>query len=186
MSTLIKPQAVNPQLTFNEKLSWLVKAVYGHLLSHWLTWLLLVICFQMVQANYRVIKNQSESITANLFLLHRGTEIHRGDIAIYQWDGWGPYPFPVLMGKYVTGVPGDLVTRVDHEFFINGKSVGVAKDVGMTGTKLTMNPVPEGGYVLKPGEYYFNTPHPYSLDSRYMVPGFIPAEKVLGRAEILF
>jgi conjugal transfer pilin signal peptidase TrbI len=178
--------AINKELTLNEKTVWLLKAMQKHLATHWLTWLLLVTTFQLIQANYQVIGNKSESINGRFFLLHKGQEVHRGDIAIYQWDGWGPYPYPALMGKYVVGVPGDLVTRIDHEFFINGKSVGIAKDVGLTGTKLTMNPIPIEGYVIKPGEYFFNTPHPYSLDSRYKVPGFVPSEKILGRAEILF
>jgi conjugal transfer pilin signal peptidase TrbI len=86
--------------------------------------------------------------------------------------GKEPKPF----GKVVSGVPGDVVTRKDRAFFVNGRQVATAKPVSRRGETLALGPT---GTVPK-GCYFVTTPHKDSFDSRYAAIGWVCGSRILG------
>ena len=81
-----------------------------------------------------------------------------------------------LFGKRVFGVPGDVVTRKDRTFFVNGEKVAVAKTVSKRGVLLELGPTG----VIPNGCYYVGSEHPDGFDSRYGQIGWICRERVVG------
>lgn len=86
--------------------------------------------------------------------------------------GSKPRPF----AKYVTGLPGDVVTRVDRRFFVNGRYVVLAKPSSKRGELLALGPTG----TLPAGCYFVATPHPDGFDSRYAAIGWICGPRILG------
>lgn len=105
----------------------------------------------------------------------------RGDIILFvppaspllaAHFGKEPKPF----GKVVSGVPGDVVSRKDRAFFVNGRLVATAKPVSRRGEALALGPT---GTV--PQDCYFvTTPHKDSFDSRYAAIGWVCKSRILG------
>ena len=133
-------------------------------------------------AHYKFGINVTESLPARLFLIHRGELPGRGNFVAFRWPGGGPYPAGATFVKVLAGVPGDVVTQVDGEYFINCYPVGKAKSVSRQGTAL--EPGPTG--TLPGGSYYVRAPHPDSLDSRYAITGWVSHAQIIGRAHALF
>ena len=126
--------------------------------------------------------NVTESLPDRLYLIHKGEPIKRGDYVAFRWNGGGPYPAGVTFIKIAAGVPGDHVTRNDRSYYVNGTYVGTAKTHGRNGQALELM---QTG-VLGANEYYVQAPHPDSLDSRYRLTGWIPKDRIIGRAYALF
>lgn len=91
------------------------------------------------------------------------------------------YPERLVFVKKVLGLPGDVVSRSGRDSFINGKYVATAKSQARSGEPLIPGPVG----VIPAGAYFVWTPHPDSYDSRYEDIGWIPAERLVGRARRL-
>lgn len=126
--------------------------------------------------------NTTESLSHRLYLIHKGASIKRGDYVAFRWQGGGPYAGGVSFIKIAAGVPGDTVSRIDHTYYVNGTYVGTAKTHGRNGQPLALM---DTG-VLGVGQYYVQAPHPDSLDSRYRLTGWIPKDRIIGRAYALF
>ena len=126
--------------------------------------------------------NATESLPHRLYLIQKGAQIHRGDYVAFRWQGGGPYPAGVTFIKIAAGIPGDVVSRVGRAYYLNGTYVGTAKTHGRNGQPLALM---DTG-VLGAGKYYMQTPHPDSLDSRYRLTGWIPKDRIIGRAYALF
>ena len=126
--------------------------------------------------------NATESLPHRLYLIHKGAPVHRGDYVAFRWQGGGPYPAGVTFVKLAAGIPGDVVSRVDRAYYVNGTYVGTAKTHGRNGQPLALM----GTGVLGEDEYYVQAPHPDSLDSRYRLTGWIPKDRIVGRAYALF
>lgn len=156
------------------------------LLQHLVRWgavyLLIAGAAAWFQAHYTLAFNVTESLPYRLFLIHKDEQPERGQYVAFRWRGGGPYPPGVTFVKEVAGEPGDLVTRVDHDFFVNGRYVGQAKPTSRKG--LVLEPGPTG--TLPGGTYYVRAPHPDSLDSRYQLAGWISQAQIIGRAHALF
>ena len=133
-------------------------------------------------AHYTLGLNVTESLPARFFLIHRGVQPARGDYVAFRWMGGGPYKAGATFVKVLAGLPGDEVTRVDGEYFVNCYPVGKAKSVSRQGTAL--EPGPTG--TLPDGSYYVRAPHPDSLDSRYALTGWVSLSQIFGRAHALF
>ena len=133
-------------------------------------------------AHYTLGLNVTESLPARFFLIHRGEQPARGDYVAFRWMGGGPYKTGTTFVKVLAGLPGDEVTRVDGEYFLNCYPVGKAKSVSRQGTAL--EPGPTG--TLPDGSYYVRAPHPDSLDSRYALNGWVSLSQIIGRAHALF
>jgi conjugal transfer pilin signal peptidase TrbI len=154
----------------------------SHLRRWVLAYLLLAVAWSFLCSHFRLGLNTSPSLPHTLFLIHKGAPPQHGDYVAFRWPGGGPYPAGVSFVKIVAGMPGDAVTRVEREFFVNGVTMGTAKTVSRRGEPLA--PGPTG--ILPAGRYYVRAPHPDSLDSRYRLTGWIDASQIIGRAYALF
>jgi conjugal transfer pilin signal peptidase TrbI len=121
----------------------------------------------------------SPSLPQYAFLVHkREHSLARGDYVSFIWRGQKYFPSGMPFTKIVLGVPGDVVSLVDREVYINGKPIALAKFRSKHGEPLELGPTG----VIPPGMYYVHGTHPDSLDSRYAVTGWIRADQVIGRA----
>ena len=158
----------------------------GRLTRHLRLWgvpyLLAAMLAVWFDAHYRLGLNATESLPQRLFLIERGEQPHQGDFVAFRWQGGGTYPAGSTFIKIVAGVPGDVVTRVDGRYFVNGQSVGRAKSVSRQG--ILLQPGPTG--TVPAGFYYVRAPHPDSLDSRYALTGWVSKSQIIGRAHALY
>lgn len=125
--------------------------------------------------------NASPSLPYWALWTTRGAVPQRGDMILFV-----PPPSPLLeahfgkepklFGKVVSGVPGDVLTRKDRAFFVNGHLVATAKPVSRRGEELGLGPT---GTVPK-GCYFVTTPHKDSFDSRYAEIGWVCTSRILG------
>ena len=83
---------------------------------------------------------------------------------------------PMLFGKHVYGVAGDVVALEGRTFFINGKPVAIAKAKSRRGEPLALGPVG----VIPYGCYFAGTPHTDGFDSRYAIIGWICRDRIVG------
>ena len=125
----------------------------------------------------------SPSLPERAFLIHkREHSLARGDYVSFIWRGQKFFPSGIPFTKIVMGVPGDAVSFVDREVYINGKPIALAKFRSKHGEPLELGLTG----VIPPGMYYVHGTHPDSLDSRYAVTGWIRADQVIGRAYPIF
>lgn len=162
-------------------------AVFGarlhrHLHRWCLVYLLAALACVWFDAHFAIGLNVTESLPARFFLIHRGKLAGRGDFVAFRWLGGGPYPEGATFIKVIAGMPGDVVTRVDGDYFVNCYPVGRAKSISRQGK--TLQPGPTG--TLPSGSFYVRTPHPDSLDSRYALTGWVSQTQIIGRAHALF
>ena len=152
-------------------------------LKRWaLVYLLAVPATVWFNANYTLALNVTESLPVRFFLVHRGEVPRRGDYVALRWPGGGPYRVGATFIKVVAGVPGDSVTKIDNDYYVNCRPTGQAKSMSRQG--LTLEPGPTG--TLPEGSYYVHAPHPDSLDSRYALTGWVSLAQIIGRAHALF
>ena len=110
-------------------------------LQRWsLVYLLAAATTAWFDVHYTLGLNVTESLPARLFLIHRGEQPARGDLVAFRWPGGGPYPAGTTFVKVLAGMPGDEVTRVGGEYFVNCYPVGKAKSVSRQGTALRPGP----------------------------------------------
>jgi conjugal transfer pilin signal peptidase TrbI len=131
--------------------------------------------------DHALMINVSPSLPNWAMWTTKGAVPLRGDIIIFV-----PPPSPLLaahfgkepkpFGKVVSGLPGDIVTRKDRAFFVNGRLVATAKPVSRRGETLALGPT---GTVPK-GCYFVTTPHKDSFDSRYAAIGWVCKSRILG------
>lgn len=135
----------------------------------------------LFKAQFSVGLNASASLPHRVFLIHKGELPARGQYVAFRWTGGGPYPAGATFVKTLAGTPGDTVTRIGRDFFVNGEFVGTAKTQARSGVVLDAGPTG----VIPPGRYYVRAPHPDSLDSRYLLTGWIAPSQIIGRAYAL-
>jgi conjugal transfer pilin signal peptidase TrbI len=109
-------------------------------------------------------------------------DIRRGDIVSFRWHGAGPYGAGMPFLKQVIGLPGDVVTVDGRDMYVNGEKVSTAKEYSTRGVPLAVGMTG----VIPEGRFYVHAPNPNSLDSRYLLTGWVPQEAVLGKAVLLF
>lgn len=128
----------------------------------------------------------TESMPWHLVLVEKAPPVpgslKRGDLVAWRWAGGLIYPEGAVFLKVVKGLPGDRVSTVGRDFYVNGDYVGRAKPVSRLGQALVAN---QPGMVPA-GHYYLYAPHRDSLDSRYAATGYVAHERILGRAYGLF
>jgi conjugal transfer pilin signal peptidase TrbI len=152
-------------------------------LERWtLIYLLAVLATMWFSAHYTLGLNATESLPGRLYLIDRGEKPKRGDYVAFRWNGGGPYPAGSTFIKLLAGMPGDEVTQLDGDFYINCYPVGRAKQLSRQG--IALEPGPTGP--LPQGFYYVRAPHPDSLDSRYALTGWVTQAQIIGRAHVLF
>lgn len=152
-------------------------------LGHWgVAYLVVVLAAILFKTHFAFGLNSSESLPCRVFLIHKGELPLRGQYVAFRWSGGGPYAAGFTFVKILAGVPGDTVTRVKRDFFVNGDFVGTAKSHSRSGVPLALGATG----ALPPGRYYVRAPHPDSLDSRYQLTGWVAENQILGRAYALF
>lgn len=87
-------------------------------------------------------------------------------------------PPGTLVIKQVKGLPGDSVSRVEQDFFINNEYIATAKKHSLKG--LPLSPGPTG--ILASDQYFVLSHHPDSFDSRYQKMGWIKTKQIIGVA----
>lgn len=131
--------------------------------------------------DHALMINASPSLPYWAIWTTKGAVPQHGDIILFvppasrlieAHFGDGPKPF----GKVVSGVPGDIVTRKNRAFFVNGRHVATAKPASRRGELLALGPT---GTVPK-GCYFVTTPHKDSFDSRYAAIGWVCKSRILG------
>lgn len=122
--------------------------------------------------------NVTNSLPQKLFLVSIGKTPVKGDYVVYKAPTSSGLPSNMTLTKKVLGVAGDIVTRQDQDFYVNGKWVAKAKKYSLKGEALV--PGPEG--ILPEGHYYVSTEHQDSFDSRYEKMGWVHQNQCLGVA----
>ncbi len=150
------------------------------------TTLILVVVWVLTQALspwYRLGINGTDSLPGLVYLVFNGELPNkRGDVIAFYPPSNRFYPERMFFVKKAMGLPGDSVTRQGQDFFINRRWVAMAKTRSNSGNSLA--PGPEG--IIPEGSWFVWTPHPDSYDSRYADIGWIPKDRVIGRAVRLF
>lgn len=153
-----------------------------HLRRWALTYLIAVLAILWFDAHYTVGINTTKSLPHRLFLIEPGAAPARGELVAFRWPGGGSYPRGATFIKLIAGMPGDVVTQLDGDYFVNCFPAGRAKPTSRHGAAL--QPGPTG--TLPPHTYYVRAPHPDSLDSRYALTGWVTRSQIIGRAHALF
>ena len=145
--------------------------------------LMLVAAVVALNTRYTIGINATPSLAYTLCIIAKGDlDLRRGDLAAFRWHGGGPYAAGVVFTKVVRGLPGDEVTRVEREFFVNGEPVGRAKPHSRAREALATGPTG----VIPEGRFFVSGTHPDSLDSRYALAGWIPRDALIGKAYVVF
>ncbi len=123
--------------------------------------------------------NETDSLPNWAFIVDRQNHApRRGELVTFVAPDNPYYPRGTRFTKRAWGVPGDVVTRVGRDYFVNGRAVGFAKPFSLAGRATTLGPTG----VIPAGRSYVGTPHPDSLDSRYGEIGWIASDRVVGVA----
>jgi len=100
----------------------------------------------------------------------------RGEIVVFEPEIASEHPFI----KRIMGLPGDTVEVRQYKLYINGSPVEEEYILNRMYGQYEQQTVPAGQYFVM-GDNRNN-----SLDSRYTEVGFVPEEKVIGRAVVRY
>jgi conjugal transfer pilin signal peptidase TrbI len=158
--------------------------VWGrHFKKWWYFYLPVILAFSVFSMLYSVNINTSQSLKGKIFVTERNVlPDRRGEYVSFYWSGNIPYPKGTRFTKRVAGIPGDEVTVVGRDVFVNGNFVGKAKEQSKKGMPLEVikpGKIPEG-YLFVQGD------HIDSLDSRYAICGLVNIKSVIGRSYLVF
>ena len=131
---------------------------------------------------YFVALNLTESLPGTIFLVEKGVMPQRGELVAFRWEANWPYPHGSIFVKKLVGLPGSVVTAKGREFFVDGNPVGRAKEKARTGESLDIGPLGK----ISEGRYYVAGTHPDSLDSRYLLTGWVGQNQIVGKAYRIF
>lgn len=109
--------------------------------------------------------------------------LKRGEIVVWRWWGGLGWPKNAMFVKFIAGMPGDPVKRIGRQFYVDGKYVGTAM---VYSHHLRMHMTANTPGVVPPGHFYMFAPAPNSLDSRYKVTGYVPYNRIVGRAYVIY
>ena len=145
-----------------------------------------VVAMMLFQQFFQIGFNFSNSLPGTVYLVVKNqndiSDLKRGDNVAFVWQGEF-YARGTKFMKQVAGLPGDTVTKKGREFFINDKSVGLAKDTSLEGKPLEENHF-EG---MIPMPYFWvKGTHKDSLDSRYEMAGLVGSGQIIGKAYRIF
>jgi len=121
-----------------------------------------------------------------LYVDYLDRSLGRGDLIVYTFEGVAAErDYPGLRHqpffKRVVGLPGDSVTVLDREVFVNGAPVGRAKT--NTFDRRPLDPI--DATVIPPGFLYVQGASPDSFDSRYRTSGLVRQQDVKAKVRPL-
>ena len=162
-----------------------------HARAHWIVYLPVLAIWSLAYArlfidptpHLPILFNWTPSLPYKVAVIEYGHKqsLERGDFIIYAFDGDATHLYPGLRAqpffKQIGGVPGDCVTIVGRQVFVNGRNVGTAK--AATFDHHPLDPI--AATVIPAGHYYVQGTHPDSFDSRYRASGLIRADQVIGK-----
>ncbi len=131
---------------------------------------------------YLVALNLTESLPGTIFIVEKGVTPARGELVAFRWEANWPYPYGSVFVKKLIGLPGSVVTANGRDFFVDGNSVGRAKERARTGEPLDIGLIG----TIPEGHYYVAGSHPDSLDSRYRLTGWVGRNQIIGKAHRIF
>ena len=102
--------------------------------------LLLALAAVLFQSRFALGLNATTSLPHTLYLIHKGAPAARGHYVAFRWQGGGSYPAGLTFVKILAGMPGDTVSEIDREYFVNGAATGTAKRISNTGKPLAAGP----------------------------------------------
>jgi conjugal transfer pilin signal peptidase TrbI len=134
-----------------------------------------------------VMFNWSSSLPFHVVVVDGiGPPYRRGDYVVFSFHGEASVSMhPGLSGqpffKRIGGVAGDAVTVVGREVFVNGVSMGTAKD--RTFDRRPLQPIEP--VTIPPGMVYVVGSDPHSFDSRYSASGLVTVRDIIARVRPL-
>lgn len=132
--------------------------------------------------HYRLYVNVSPSLPQKYWIVAYGKTPKRQDYVCFKplKSIAKEYEFSenVTWTKQVLGVPGDVVTCHDRDFYINGQYSATAKTHSLKGEPLKIGSTG----TINEGQYYVSTPHKDSFDSRYEKMGWLDKSQIIGVA----
>ncbi|MBW8830362.1 MAG: conjugative transfer signal peptidase TraF [Burkholderiales bacterium] len=135
-----------------------------------------------------VMFNWTPSIPYRVVYVDYGSRsIQRGDLIVYTFTGQaGEKDYPGLKAqpffKRVVGLPGDEVTVVGRDVFVNKVFVGRAKT--HTFDRRPIEPI--SPTVIPPGHLYVQGTSVDSFDSRYRSSGLVPLRDIEAKVRPIF
>lgn len=196
---IIDPATLGPPAS-DGKLLHRMQRSFGHALRtarrHWILYIVTFAIWALAYVRVCIdptprlplLFNWTASLPYKVALVQYGYRqpLKPGDFIIYAFDGDAQRLYPGLRAqpffKQIRGVPGDRVTVIDRQVFVNGILAGVAKAATFDGRPLD----PIAATVIPPGHYYAQGTHPDSFDSRYRASGLVRADQVIGKVMTLF
>ena len=160
-----------------------LEALYEHFFKYKFAYLAVLLGYWLFSTRYDLSLNVSNSLSGTLYLVEKRVLPSRNDYAVFLYPSDFIYHKNSRFLKRVIGVAGDIVESKNHQFSVNGKSVGTALPVTSKGFQIAEN---DFHGVIPIGYYYMMGDDPKSLDSRYKVVGLVPAPMVIGRGIRLF
>lgn len=152
-------------------------------LSRWFPIVLWAMAAQLAFGrSYFVALNLTESLPGTIFLVEKDVMPQRFELMAFRWEPNWPYPHGCIFVKKLIGLPGSIVTAEGRNFFVDGNPVGHAKERAKSGESLEIGPVG----IIPPRHYYVAGTHPDSLDSRYLLTGWIEQNQIVGKAHRVF
>lgn len=146
----------------------------------------------------------TRSVDANLVLVLKNQPARKGDFVAFVYTGQeiGGHKKGEGVVKVLAGLPGDRITRVGRDFYLNGKHLGYAKEYSGVGDPsilvkalVWLNLVPKStsvalqaseSVVIPPGYVWVQGTDKDALDSRYVAMGLVPTSSFIGRAIKVF
>lgn len=149
--------------------------------------------YMQYSTKYEIRWNISESLPATFFILNKDELPVKNDYIAFNYYDKSCQSYrmrlnrkgcKVIFIKKATGVAGDVVTNSGREVFVNGVSMGKAKEY----TLKLHRPLAVNSFtgVIPQGYYYVHSDHKDSFDSRYEEIGLIPVSEVRGKAYAYF
>ena len=193
MMEVVKTSVIDKKLAKNQYRHWfkLTKWNIGLLIAG-ITFLAAAIYMQY-STKYEIQWNISESLPATFFILNKNELPAKNDYTAFNYydKSCNSYRIGLIKKgcrvtfiKKATGVAGDVVTNSGREVFVNGVSMGKAKEY----TLKLHRPLEVNSFtgVIPQGYYYVHSDHKDSFDSRYEEIGLIPVSEVRGKAYAYF
>ncbi|TWI69294.1 conjugal transfer pilin signal peptidase TrbI [Pseudoduganella lurida] len=168
---------------FLSRLAFVARGLLRHLVRQWSGYLVVGALAVWSYLHYRIGVNVSGSLPGHVYLIELDMPPTRvGQLVAFTWQRNAFYRPERLFIKQVRGVPGQCVTRVGRQVFVDGRPQGTAKPASRQG--IPLEPIAPG--IIPCGYLYVGAPHPDSLDSRYRITGLVGPERIVGRAYELF
>ncbi|MGJ9418688.1 conjugative transfer signal peptidase TraF [Massilia sp. CMS3.1] len=167
-----------------------------HVCAHWIAYVPVFIIWGLAftrvfidpTPHLPILFNWTPSLAYKVAVVRYGNlqPFKQGDYIIFAFDGDAQRIYPGLRAqtffKKISGMPGDRITVVGRQVFVNGHGVGLAKANTFDGHPLA--PIAE--MVIPAGKFYVQGTSPDSFDSRYRASGLVRMDQVLGKVIPLF